>query len=343
MRIHDDWNRAILRRHTDLTPSIRLFELEAEGPRRFWSAGAHLRLRLADGDIRSYSLVDTGADDGLLRIAVKRIDGGRGGSRRMWSLPVGARIEISQPHQEFGLDPGASSYTLLAGGIGITPLLGMARELSRQGRRLGFHYVVHTPADAAFADLLRSWLGDDFHLHVGSQGGRPDLGRLVSEIEARGQLYVCGPLGMLEAAREAWKHAGRPPELLRFETFGSGGIHASQPFTAILPRFGVTLDVAANQSLLSALEQAGIEVLSDCRRGECGLCAVDILQSECAIDHRDVFFSADQKRENLKLCSCVSRPVGGRIELDTAFRGAVAGGRPGESANPPGRLKPAAE
>ncbi len=108
---------------------------------------------------------------------------------------------------------------------------------------------------------------------------------------------------------------------MRFESFASGGHHASQAFTAVLPQHGREIEVAAGQSLLEALEAAGIETLSGCRRGECGVCALDILSCDAPIDHRDVFLSEKQKAGNRRLCACVSRPVGGRVVLDTRYRG----------------------
>lgn len=324
MRYRDEWNTARIERIEDLTPTIRLFELAPTGGSRAWRAGAHLRVRLRIGEraeIRSYSLLDTGAEDDCYRIAVKRLDEGLGGSRAMWAFLPGESIEITQPHNDFELNLQAGAYTLLAGGVGVTPLLGMARFLARSGRPLSFHYAANSRAEAAFADLLQTWLGERFELCVSGEGRHLDIARIVAATPADGELYVCGPIGLLEAVRRAWAQAGRAAGNLRYESFASSGHYANRPFTAVLPRQGVELRVPAHQSLLAALEEAGIEVLSDCRRGECGLCAVDILACDSPIDHRDVFLSDEQKSENRQLCACVSRPVGGRIEIDTNYRG----------------------
>lgn len=324
MRYHDRWTAARIARTEDLTPSIRLFELEPAGGAIRHAPGAHLRVKVrVEGreEVRSYSLLDTGVDDGRYRIAVKRIDDGLGGSRYLRTLAAGDEIVVSQPHNQFELGAQAVSCTLVAGGVGITALLGMARALAGGSRPVRFHYAVRTQDEAAFAGLLRSWLGDRFELHVSGQGGRLDLRRVVANMDAQGELYVCGPIGMLEAARLAWKEAGRPASLLRFESFAASGHHPNRAFTAVLPRFGLEIEVPAHQSLLGALEQAGIPVLSDCLRGECGLCAVDVLGCDSALDHRDVFMSEAQKAGNRRLCACVSRPVGGRLEIDTGYRG----------------------
>ena len=108
---------------------------------------------------------------------------------------------------------------------------------------------------------------------------------------------------------------------LRFETFGNSGRDVAEPFWVELPRHGLRLQVPAERSLLDVLEDAGIDTLSDCKRGECGLCAVDIVSVQGRVDHRDVFFSAEQKRSDQRLCACVSRVCGGGgVVLDSAYR-----------------------
>lgn len=270
---------------------------------------------------RRYSLLDLGRDDGLYRIAVKRVDAGLGGSRHMWSLRAGDGVAITGPQEAFALGLEAPAYLLLAGGIGVTPMLSMARLLAGRGVPLSFHYAACRREEAVFAGLLREWLGERLHLHISAESARLDVEQVIAASRGDAELYVCGPLGMLDAARRAWQALGRPAQRLRFESFASGGRYANQPFTVALPRHGVELQVGAQQSLLAALEAAGIEILSGCRRGECGLCAADIVECEAPLDHRDVFFSDAEKAANARLCTCVSRPVGGRIVIDTDYRG----------------------
>lgn len=324
MQVHDHWASARVVRFEDLTPTIRLFELEPLAGYLPWTPGAHLRVQVAvDGrtELRCYSLIDDGSRDRCYRIAVKLMPGGMGGSRAMWALAAGDEIQISQPQNHFSLSPQAASYTLVAGGVGITPLLGMAHQLSRGDRPVRMYYAMRNRQEAAFAGLLHAWLGERIHLQVEAEGGRLDLAAIVDGIPADGELYLCGPLTMLEAARTAWQAAGRAVGNLRFETFAASGHQANLAFTAVLPRFNREIQVAADQTLLGALEDAGIELPSGCRRGECGLCALPVLACDSAIDHRDVFFSKEQQAEGRRLCACVSRPVGGRIELDTWYRG----------------------
>ena len=149
-----------------------------------------------------------------------------------------------------------------------------------------------------------------------------DLDAEIARLAPGGELYVCGPIGMLEAAKRAWQQSGRPVEQLRFETFGNSGRFASQPFKVNIPRLNLVVDVPQNQTMLDALETAGVAMISDCRRGECGLCALHILEVDGIVDHRDVFFSDEEKAANAKLCTCVSRVAGGSITIDTADRAA---------------------
>jgi vanillate O-demethylase ferredoxin subunit len=130
---------------------------------------------------------------------------------------------------------------------------------------------------------------------------------------------MCGPMRMLEAARRAWNTAGRAPADLRYETFGSSGLKPTSEFRVRLKDSDIELVVSQTSSMLDALNSAGFEVMSDCQRGECGVCAVDVVAIDGAIDHRDVFFSDAQKQDNRKICPCVSRAVG-VVTIDTLYR-----------------------
>lgn len=325
MKFNDTWMRITVAGTRDITPTIRLFELLDPASHGWpWTPGSHIRVRVdveGRAEVRCYSLIDDGSGDAGFRVAVKLAENSLGGSRAMWALKAGDVIEVSGPENHFELGLGAASYTLAAGGVGITPMVGMARFLATSGRPVRLFHAVRDRKEAAFAELLQSTLGDRFHLCVESETGRLDFSEILEGIDAEGELYVCGPVGMLDAARKAWEESARPLSLLRYESFASGGNFANRPFTAVLPRFGREIQVPENQSLLSALEAAGIDTLSDCRRGECGLCMVDVLSCDTPIDHRDMFLSETQKAGNRRLCACVSRPVGGRIEIDTAYRG----------------------
>ncbi|BAI75025.1 vanillate monooxygenase (plasmid) [Azospirillum sp. B510] len=330
MRFAIDWQDARLRAVRDLAPDIRLFEIEPAISARTAAPGSHISVTVAiDGrtDTRCYSLIGDAAD-GLYRIAVKRLPESRGGSAYMWTLEPGARLRISAPQNLFELALDRPDYLLIAGGIGITPIHGMALALAARGARLRLLYACRKRAELAFADELGDRLGDRLETFVDEEGQRMDLAAAIAGLAPDGELYLCGPIGLMEAVRRQWREAGRPMERLRFESFGNSGRYAPESFTVHIPRLGKSVTVPENRSMLDALEAAGVELLSDCRRGECGLCAVDILGVEGEVDHRDVFFSEQQQAENHRLCACVSRVAsvgggvgrGGAITIDTARR-----------------------
>jgi vanillate O-demethylase ferredoxin subunit len=317
-----EWRGATLRAIRDLTADIREFAIEPAGPFVVPSPGGHLNIAVQIGerpDVRSYSVVGP-CTDGVYRIAVKRLKDTRGGSAYMWRLAPGANLTISGPNSHFELRRGRPEYLLIAGGIGITPIYSMARALADANAAFRLLYACRRRQDQALADDLRARIGHRLHMFIGEDGARIDLAAEIARLEPDGELYVCGPIGMLDAAKRAWAECGRPVDHLRFETFGSSGRFASEPFTVKIPRLGRTIQVAQNVTMLDALEAAGIEMIFDCRRGECGLCALPILSVEGVVDHRDVFFSDAEKAANGKLCTCVSRVVGGGVTIDTPGR-----------------------
>jgi ferredoxin-NADP reductase len=319
-----DWRQARLQATRDLTADIRLFEIATEGDFVPPTPGCHLNVTVhVDGraDTRSYSVVDAGRD-GLYRIAVKLLPHSRGGSRYMWSLRPGARLVVSTPGNHFELRRGRPQYLLVAGGIGITPIHAMATALVEAGASPRLLYGARSHRDLAFADELSSLLGDRLRLALDDEGQRIDFAGEISSLHPDGEVYMCGPIGMMEAVKRTWAASGRPLDHLRFETFGNSGRHATLPFTVKIPRLGLEIEVPQNRTMLEAIEAAGVAMIHDCRRGECGLCALPILEAGGVIDHRDVFFSEEEKSSNARLCTCVSRVAGGSISVDTADRAA---------------------
>ena len=317
-----DWRSALLRSARDLTPDIRLFGVEPLEGFVPPTPGSHINVRVQIGerpDARSFSIVGP-CGDGIYRIAVKLRPDTRGGAVYLRALTPGARLAISAPRNHFPLSPGRPEYLLVAGGIGITPIFTMALCLAESGAKFRLLYACRRRRDLALAGELRERIGDRLELFVSEEGARIDLAAEIDRLSPGGELYVCGPIGMLEAAKRHWQRSGRPVGQLRFETFGNSGHLPSEPFKVLIPRLGKEIIVPTNQTMLEALEAAGVEVIFDCRRGECGLCALDILEVAGIVDHRDVFFSDAEKVANQKLCTCVSRVAGGSITIDTADR-----------------------
>jgi ferredoxin-NADP reductase len=323
MKSEIHWMPARIAATRELTPTVREFLIRPEsGMALAHEPGAHLQVQVLAGRMqtRSYSLV--GEPDGQSwRIAVKRLDDGRGGSLAMWRLAVGDRLLVSEPQSHFALDLSAPAYLVVAGGIGITPLVFMAQRLAalaeRSGASVRMLYGARNPEELAYLAELKTALGDRLVTHVGP--APIDFAAEVAKLPAGAQLYTCGPVPMLEAVKRAWSAAGRPPSELRFETFGSSGRLPTQAFKLRVPRHQLDIEVPVNTTLLEALEQAGVQTLWDCRRGECGLCTMDVMAVDGEIDHRDVFLGEHEKQSNTRICACVSRAVG-TITIDSAYR-----------------------
>lgn len=220
----------------------------------------------------------------------------------------------------FELSLGRPEYLLLAGGIGITPMYTMAVALAESDANFRLVYAARRRQDLALASELRDRISDRLEVFVSDENRRVDIAAEIARLRLDGEFYVCGPIGMLEDAKRAWQQSGRPIDQLRFETFGSSGRFASETFKVKILRLGREIDVQINQTMLEALESVGIDMIFDCRKGECGLCALPILETDGIVDHRDVFFSDEEKAANTKLCTCVSRVIGGSITVDTADR-----------------------
>ena len=303
----------------EVAPDIALITLRLPDPAPAPPPGSHLdvTVRLPGGsDTRSYSLVDLGHDDGLLRIAVRRQHDGRGGSVWMHSLEPGDELEVAGPLDEFPLNPGSAPSVLLAAGIGITPVLGLARALRARGSDYRILYAGRSRDRMAFTAELASSHPGLVTLAESSTGGRVSPAEVVAGVPRNGVLYVCGPMGLLRDVRQAWQQDGRTPADLRFETFGTSGNHPARPYQVTVPHRGVTVEVPVGTSMLDALQAAGVEIMYDCLRGECGLCRVRVLESDGPVDHRDVFLSSRQRAEGRQMCACVSRIAGPRVTID---------------------------
>ena len=322
MRFEDNWTPATLVAIRDLTPGIREFTLRPDdfgfAP---YAVGSHLKVGvLVDGrpEVRSYSLVGEAGPQGY-RIAVRLAEESRGGSRYLWSLAPGARLDITTPSSLLQVDWQRRHYCLIAGGIGITPLVGAAQALARKTPNVALHYAVRSRRDAAYADELAELLGDRLTLYAADEGQRLDLDGLFAQLPPETATLFCGPMRMLDAARGAWAESGRVPTDLSYETFGSSGHFAAEPFRVRLRGSGEEFVIPRDRSMLDVLNAAGHEIIADCRRGECGVCVVDVVDVDGELDHRDVFFSAAEKHDNHKLCACVSR-AHGVVTIDTLER-----------------------
>lgn len=321
MRFAEHWMGCRVEAVRDVAPNIREITLQPDAPLPSYPLGSHINVSLLiDGQpqTRSYSLVGSHSDN-MLRIAVRLAPDSRGGSKAMWALQTGARLEISSPSSLYDIDWARKTYCLIAGGIGITPITGIAAALRSKAIDLRLHYAMKSRSDAAYLDELAMLLSDRLTVHASDEGARLDFAATFAALPVDAIVILCGPMRMLEDARRAWNAAGRAPADLRYETFGSSGLLPTSEFRVRLKDRNDEIVVPQGRSMLAALNDAGFEVMSDCERGECGVCAIDVLSVDGEIDHRDVFFSDHQKSGNAKICPCVSRAIG-TVTVDTLYQ-----------------------
>lgn len=328
MRYRNSWIDATVVAIEQVATTIMQIQiLPVSGAIKPYTVGSHIDVSvLIDGktEIRSYSLVGAYESNMPYTIAVKLLPSSKGGSKYMWSLAAGHKIRISQPTNNFELSHNTNDYLLIAAGIGVTPIIGMAKTLKRKtGLTVKMLYAGNNKKEMPFIEELESLLGVDLILHYSDAQGYYDTTKLIDLASAKTQIYLCGPLPFMNAVRKTWEEGPFENSNLRFETFGASGLFAPQEFLVKIPRFDCEVVVKKNQTILQSLQEAQIDVMSDCKKGECGLCQVDILEYSGDIDHRDFFFSEAEKGENNKLCACVSRVANGNITIDTAYRGKI--------------------
>jgi vanillate O-demethylase ferredoxin subunit len=311
---------------TQVAVAARMIQLEPEDGARPYPTGSHLDIAVEIAgreDRRSYSLIGERPLDGAYRIAVKAVDGSRGGSVWMHGLSVGDQVQISPPRSHFELHYGCPEYLLVAGGIGVTPMVGLATALVRHGRPFRMLYAGRARDQMPFVDELSELLGERLELRVSSEGTPLRLADEIEPLASGGELYLCGPARLRTEAIALWREQARAPETLRYETFASGGLLDAQPFVVrVRDRDDVEVPVPGERSMLDALADHGIEIMSDCRRGECGLCRVAIVECDGELDHRDVYLSDQERAAGGDIITCVSRLAGGTVTIDSGFRAA---------------------
>lgn len=304
-----------------IATDIHLFELVHRDGRALpaSAAGAHITLLTPNGLTRRYSLLDGIGDGETWRIAVKRDAAGLGGSVSVVDcVRAGDVLYASQPANHFPLHPGASSYLLVAGGIGVTPVLAMLRELRERRADFQLLYLARTPDAAPFQDELGSpELAGRVHIHYdhGDPARSLDLGPWLRTAAAGAQLYCCGPRSLMQAVREGTRHWAQGT--VHFEDFGTSRAPAPQPaadesFVVRLVRSKRTLAVPANCTILQVLRQEGVPAPSSCESGTCGACRTTLLAG--VADHRDYVLDADQ--HHCEIMICVSRAVTPVLALD---------------------------
>lgn len=321
MAAHKYFTGARLAAIHDVAEGIRMFEIEPSAGVSPHQPGSHIDVEVFVDDkpqYRSFSLVGDVVKTGRYRIAVKDRPDGRGGSRYLWSLHAGAQLRISQPKDLFPLSYRAPEVLLVAGGIGITPIYGMAKALLQKGKNVRLAYAAHSRGQLAFGDELDRLLGDRLTVFASEEGQRLHASTVLADLDSDAELYICGPQSLREDFLSQWLASERPYDRFRFETFASSGRFPETAFDVYVVNRDVTVTVGREQSLLHALRAQGVDdILYDCEHGECGLCTIDVLECSGDLDHRDVFYSARQKMSDKRMCACVSRIHNGRLVIDT--------------------------
>jgi ferredoxin-NADP reductase/predicted pyridoxine 5'-phosphate oxidase superfamily flavin-nucleotide-binding protein len=304
-----------------LTPRVRAFELRdpdgAELPAI--AAGSHLRLpvRLANGRmaVRHYSIYSDPARRDAYEIAVLREEEGAGGSRAVHeSFNLGLHLRCEFPQSYFHLHEDARPAVLIAGGIGITPILSMAQALHRRGAAMQLHYAARSRLDMAFrAKLLRD-LPRGVTLYSSADGEHMDAERILAAAPDDAVFYVCGPARLIDAVKRAAVSLGIAADRIRIESFIASIAADSRPVRLELRRSGKELHVPADQTLLDAMLEAGIDAPYSCKAGNCKTCAVTVLAGEP--DHRDSALSDIERGRQRLMCPCISRANGDHLALD---------------------------
>ena len=311
--------RAVVKRKWETATGITAFELGALDGKHLptFQPGAHIDVHLPNGLSRQYSITNGPGDLLSYTIAVKRELASKGGSEAMVdTVREGDVLAISEPRNNFPLRRDAVRTVLIAGGIGITPILSMARFLAKSDLPYELHYIVRSDDQIAFGDQIAA-LGDKVTLHVGLSRDAiaQTIGTTLGAHTFAQHFYICGPGPLLEAVRTSATELGWPDEAVHYEYFRNDRvIDDSSAFEVELARSAMTLHIPSGRTILEVMREAGLQVSSSCEQGACGTCLTGVIEG--TPDHQDVYLNASEKRANNCMMTCVSRSLTPRLVLD---------------------------
>lgn len=315
--------QAVVTGRRDLTSRISEFTLGlASGkPLPPARAGTHAEIRFGGADgtfLRHYSLVgrlDTRTEaEPFWRIAVQREPRARGSDFIHRNFRPGHPLWLSRPLSPFHIATTDRTVLLVAGGIGITAMLPMLRSCRMRGVDVRMIYAGRSRPEMAYVAEALALGGDAVTILAEDTHGRPHFDALLAGLPDDVSVYTCGPAPMMAALESAATRRGLPPQSVHREIFNAAHHPEDQGFT-VRTRSGREVPVPAGMTILDALEGARIDTLSDCRRGECGLC-ITALTRPAPLDHRDQFLTGAEKAQMDQIAICCSRPVGQVLELD---------------------------
>jgi vanillate O-demethylase ferredoxin subunit len=310
----------------DAALDIRVFELaDPQGaPLPRFSAGSHVDVHVSDSLVRQYSLCNDPNDTHRYMLGVLRDPASRGGSVAMHALTEGDLLEISEPKNHFALAHDATRSILLAGGIGVTPILCMAERLAHLGAPFEMHYCTREAARTAFLERFgQADLKERVHLHFDTAPAeqRVDLDAVLAAPGPGVHLYVCGPGGFIDVVLKTAQRLGWDSANVHREYFTATPVTDEQkaanpdgPFQVKVASTGQVIDVAAGQSIVAALAACGIDVPTSCEQGVCGTCLTRVLAGEP--DHRDLYLTDDEHAANDQFLPCCARSKSPLLLLD---------------------------
>lgn len=305
--------QAVITAHRYLNDTTVAVDLAPIPGERFppFEAGAHIEVMASPGLTRPYSLLGDPQDDQVYRLGVLLESASRGGSRAICTQwRVGDIVEIQTPRNLFALDQSAEHHVLIGGGIGITPLLAMARQLARLGRPYDLHYCARDRRAAAFVDEIQS-AGLSARMHY-SIDRRLDFVRDISQATAGAVLYLCGPQAFMAALTAEASARGWRPDQIRSEQFDAEVDVSGAPFILELDD-GACFEIAAGQTMANILLEHGYPLRISCEKGICGSCVSDLLEG--VPDHRDQYLTEDERAANDCVALCCSRSKTPRLRV----------------------------
>ncbi len=284
-----------------------------------FSAGAHIDIEAGPGLIRQYSLLNDPAERHRYQIGVLRDPQSRGGSVAMHGIQAGDFVRVAGPRNHFPLHPAPHFALLLAGGIGITPLLAMARQLYRAGQDFALHYCARAPAQAAFLPALRSCgfaAKVALHFDNGGDAQRLDIAGVLAGLPADAHVYVCGPGGFMAWCVDAAAAAGVPEDRVHREYFKAAAAPAAADaaFQVRLASSGKVLEIPADATILHVLRANGVALPASCESGVCGTCLTGVLDG--VPEHRDCYLTKAERAAGDVMMPCCSRAMTPLLVLD---------------------------
>ncbi|ADY81923.1 vanillate monooxygenase, oxidoreductase subunit [Acinetobacter pittii PHEA-2] len=280
-------------------------------------AGAHIDVHLPNGMVRQYSLCQNPNDEGKFRLGILRDPESRGGSISAFDeIKDGMQIQVSEPKNLFPLLK-AKHSVLIGGGIGITPLITMAYQLAHEGASFELHYCGASPENCAFVDEIKNGeLAQYTTFHFKSEGAshRAFFESAIKDIDSESHIYTCGPVGFMDWVINLATTHDFPEQQIHKEYFQVETDTSGDSFEVVAERSGKIIMVEAGETILQALAKEGIDIEMSCEQGVCGTCMCDVIEGEP--DHRDVYFTDEEKASNEQILVCCSRSKTPRLVLD---------------------------